>query len=81
MENISEPRNRAERRAVASAAHGGTKKYGWKVSEWATAIGCSRARVYQLISAGEIASVRFGASRIIRTHPETFLASLGDDAA
>jgi hypothetical protein len=82
VENISEPTNRAERRAAASAAHGGTKKYGWKVAEWSTAVGCSRARVYQLISAGQIDSVRFGASRIIRTHPEDFLASLaGGEAA
>ena len=76
MENISEPTNRAARRAAASAAHGGTKKYGWKVGEWAASIGCSRARVYQLIAAGAIDSVKFGASRIIRTHPEEFLASL-----
>ena len=80
MDNISEPTNRAARRAAASAAHGGTKKYGWKVGEWAASIGCSRARTYQLISAGKIDSVKFGASRIIRTHPEDFLASLGDEA-
>ena len=72
-----QPRNRAERRAAASAAQGGTQKYGWKVNEWSAAVGCSRARTYQLISAGEIDLVRFGASRIIRTHPEDFLASLG----
>lgn len=72
-----QPRNRAELRAAASAARGGTQKYGWKVNEWSAAVGCSRARTYQLISAGEIDSVRFGASRIIRTHPEDFLAALG----
>jgi hypothetical protein len=80
MDDILEPTNGAQRRAAASAAHGGTKKYGWKVSEWSVAVGCSRARVYQLISAGEIGSVRFGASRIILTHPEDFLASLGGGA-
>jgi hypothetical protein len=81
MENIQEARNRAERRAEASAAHGGTKKYGWKVAEWSAAVGCSRARTYQLIATEAIDSVRFGASRIIRTHPEDFLASLGGEEA
>ncbi len=75
-----QPLKRTERRAAASAAHGGTRKYGWKISEWAASTGCSRARTYQLISAGKIDSVKFGASRIIRTHPEDFLASLGDEA-
>ena len=79
MENSSEQVNRAQRRAPASDAHGGTKKYGWKVAEWSAAVGCSRARTYQLIAAGAIDSVRFGASRIIRTHPEDFLASLGGE--
>jgi hypothetical protein len=81
MEKIAAPSNRAARRAAAYAAHGGTKKFGWKVGEWAAAVGCSRARVYQMIAAGAIDSVKFGASRIIRTHPEDFLGSLGGDAA
>jgi hypothetical protein len=81
MENTSEPVNRAQRRAAASAAHGGTQKFGWKVAEWSTAVGCSRARTYQLIAAGAIDSVRFGASRIIRTHPEDSLASLSGEVA
>lgn len=80
MEHVSVTTNRAERRAAASAAHGGTRKYGWNVSEWAIAVGCSRARVYQLISSGAIDSVKFGASRIIRTHPDDFLASLGGES-
>ena len=81
MDNIAEPTNRAGRRAAASAARGGTKKYGWRVSEWSTAVGCSRGRTHQLISAGVIGSVLFGASRIITTHPEDFLASLADSEA
>jgi hypothetical protein len=76
MEHTSEPHNRAERRARASAARGGSEKFGWRVNEWSTAVGCSRARTYQLISAGEIDSVKFGASRIIRTHPQDFLSAL-----
>jgi len=47
MDDISTTLNRAERRAAASAAHGGTKKYGWRVVEWSNAVGCSRARTYQ----------------------------------
>lgn len=81
MENISQPVNRAQRRAAASEVHGGTQKFGWKVNEWSAAVGCSRARTYQLIGAGAIDSVRFGGSRIIRTHPEDFLASLGGEVA
>ena len=80
MENASEPRNRAERRAQASAARGGSQKFGWKVSEWGTAVGCSRSRVYELLAEGKIASVKLGAARIIVTHPEDFLASLQDAA-
>jgi hypothetical protein len=76
MDDISEPTNRAERRAAASAAHSGDKKYGWRVGEWSAAVGCCRARTYQLIGSGAIDSVKFGASRIIRTHPDDFLASL-----
>jgi hypothetical protein len=80
MERTSEPQNRAVRRTAAVDAHGGTRKYGWKVAEWSTAVGCSRARTYQLIVAGAIDSVRFGGSRIIRTHPADFVAALGGEA-
>lgn len=73
--------NRAEQRSAASAARGGTQKYGWKVTEWSAAVGCSRAYVYELIADGRIRSVKLGASRIIRTHPEEFLDSLGGEAA
>ena len=73
--------NRAERRAEASAAHGGTKKYGWKVNEWAEAAGISRAKTYLLLADGTISSVKLGAARIITTHPRDFLDSLGGEAA
>jgi hypothetical protein len=68
--------NRAERRAKASKAHGGRKKYGWKVNEWADAVGCSRAYTYLLLGRGIIESVKLGRSRIITTHPGDYLDSL-----
>lgn len=55
-------------------------KFGWRVPEWAAAVGLSRATVYELLSARTIASVKHGASRIIVTHPREFLASLGGGA-
>ena len=56
------------------------RKFGWRVNEWSDAIGCSRASTYELIAAGRIESVKFGGARIIRTHPDAFLASLAQDA-
>jgi hypothetical protein len=76
MEHALEPRNRADRRAAAAAAWGGTQKFGWRVNEWSAAVGCSRASTYELIAAKKIASVKFGGARIITTHPSDFLASL-----
>jgi hypothetical protein len=73
---VSEAPNRAERCAAASAAHGGRKKYGWKVNEWAAAAGVSRAKTYLLLADGTLSSVKLGAARIITTHPADFLASL-----
>ena len=80
MEHTSGPRNRAERRAAASAERGGSQKFGWRVNEWSAAVGCSRASTYELIAAKTIDSVKFGGARIITTHPADFLASLKDVA-
>ena len=52
------------------------RKIGWRVKEWAEAVGISRASVYELIASKEIDSVKFGGARIIRTQPDDFLASL-----
>jgi len=52
------------------------KKFGWRVNQWSEAVGCSRASTYELIAAKRIESVKFGGARIIRTHPDDFLASL-----
>lgn len=50
------------------------EKFGWRVSEWATAVGCSRSSTYELIDKGIITSVKFGGARIVTTHPREFLA-------
>jgi hypothetical protein len=76
MKDTSETRNRSERRAAASAAHGGGQKFGWKVTEWSNAVGCSRSRTYELIAEQRIDSIKLGSSRLIVTHPADFLASL-----
>jgi len=55
---------------------------GWRPREWALAVGLGRPMVFKLISDGKIESVKFGPKvRIITTPPETFLASLKDEAA
>jgi AraC-like DNA-binding protein len=72
----AQPRNRAERRAAEAAERGKQAKFGWRVTEWASAIGCSRSYVYNLLAADTIVSVRSGRSRIILTHPADYLGSL-----
>jgi excisionase family DNA binding protein len=53
-----------------------------RVSEVASALGLSRAKVYELISSGALHSVRIdGARRIKAADLEAFVASLGDEAA
>jgi excisionase family DNA binding protein len=73
---MDEARNRSECRAAASAAHGGSKKYGWRTREWCYAVGCSRAFAYQLLAQGRLRSVKLGRSRLIVDHPQDFLARL-----
>ena len=59
---------------------GSGKKVGWRVSEWATAVGFCRATVYNLLAEGRLRSVKVGAARIILTPPADFLESFeGDD--
>jgi excisionase family DNA binding protein len=54
----------------------------YRVSEAASALGLSRAKVYELINAGALQSVRIdGARRIKAADLEAFVASLGKDAA
>jgi len=51
-------------------------KFGWRVAEWASAVGVSRALVYELLTAGTIQSVKVRAARIITTSPKEYLESL-----
>jgi hypothetical protein len=64
-------RNRLKEPATVNFA-----KCGWRVSEWADAVGLCRASVYNLLSAKAIASVKSGSARIITTSPPDYLASL-----
>jgi excisionase family DNA binding protein len=57
------------------------ERAGWRVDEWAEAAGIGRSSVYELIAAGTITSVKFGAARIVTTPPRDFLASLSGQAA
>jgi hypothetical protein len=77
----AEPRNRAERRASASIERGHDAKHGWRVAEWASAAGCSRSFVYNLLAAKQLESVKLGRSRVIITHPRDYLAALHDEGA
>jgi hypothetical protein len=62
--------------------HGGKMppKAGWRVREWAAAVGCCRAEVYLLLNRGELASVKVGRMRIITTGPDEFLAKAAQQA-
>ena len=51
-------------------------RFGWSINDWAAAAGISRASTYELMTAGSIESVKFGAKRLITTHPKTWLDSL-----
>jgi excisionase family DNA binding protein len=54
----------------------------YRVSEVASALGLSRAKVYELINSGALHSVRIdGARRIRAVDLEAFVASLSGEAA
>lgn len=67
-------RNQLKKPAAVNSA-----KCGWRVSEWAAAVGLCRASVYNLLSAKAIESVKSGAARIITTAPADYLASLAGE--
>lgn len=52
------------------------ERFGWSVSDWARSTGISRSSTFELIAAEQVQSVKFGAKRLIVTHPREFLASL-----
>ena len=64
----------------AEQAPASPTKAGWRVNEWASDTGVSRAYVYNLLAAGEIQSVKVGSARIITTRPADFLARLARNA-
>ena len=56
-------------------------KVGWRINEFADAVGLCRATVYNLLAAGSIDSVKVGAARVIVTTPTAFLAGLTNKEA
>jgi len=58
------------------SANESTEKVAWKVKEWAALVGCSRSRTHELIAQKRVSSVKLGATRLITTSPEDFIASL-----
>jgi excisionase family DNA binding protein len=52
------------------------EKVGWRVNEWADAMGLGRAFTYQLLSEGRLKSVKLGGARIITTSPAEYLRTL-----
>jgi hypothetical protein len=73
-------RNRLTEPTGGETVYGPTK-VGWRVSEWAPAVGLSRSETYNLLAANVIASVKSGKARIITTSPSEYLASLANEAA
>ena len=54
-------------------AEDASSKVGWRVEEWARAVGLSRAFVYEILF-NELDSVKVGSARIILTPPSEYLA-------
>lgn len=71
--------NERRRTRLKEPAAANSAKCGWRVSEWAAAVGLCRASVYNLLSAKTIRSVKSGSARIITTAPADYLASLADE--
>lgn len=56
-------------------------KSGWRPREWGDATGICRSKIYDLLDAGAIQSVKVGRARVITTDPADYLASLAEAAA
>lgn len=56
-------------------------RVAWRVSEWAAAVGLSRAMTYKLLAAGSITRVKAGRATLIVTPPAEYLAQLAEKAA
>lgn len=61
MSHAPVPRNRAERRHLERV-----DRLAYSPAEAAEAIGISRAKLYELLEAGELRSVKIGRRRLIR---------------
>jgi len=55
-------------------------KVGWRISEFADAVGLCRASIYNLLADGKLKSVKSGSCRIIVTSPAEYLTSLSEAA-
>ena len=63
----------SQRRPNDTTSH--PAKAGWRVSEWADAVGLCRASVYNLMANdATVTSVKVGAARIITISPADYLA-------
>jgi Helix-turn-helix domain len=71
--------NKRRRNRLKEPAANSAGKCGWRVSEFAEAVGLCRATIYNLMSAGRLRSVKSGSARIILTAPAEFLASLAGE--
>jgi hypothetical protein len=63
-------------------SHAKVEKVGWRIDQWCAATAISRSRLYELLKANKLASVRVGKSRIILDSPIDFLrraATTGGD--
>jgi hypothetical protein len=73
--------NKRRRNRLKDPAANAAAKCGWRVSEFAEAVGLCRASIYNLMSIGRLRSVKVGSARVIVTSPSEFLASLADEGA
>src|SRR5205814_7424908 len=46
---------------------------GWRIAEWAAAVGCCRGTVYNMVRRGEIELIQVGRLSIIRPGPDEYL--------
>jgi hypothetical protein len=45
----------------------------WRINEWAGAVGCCRAHVYDLLKRGKIEARKLGYMRVIVTPPRAYI--------
>jgi excisionase family DNA binding protein len=62
---VTMSKTKANRQSVERAA--------WSVAEWASAVGCCRQTVYNLVKAGELQLLKMGRKSIVRPGPDDYL--------